>query len=109
MGWQAVYVVAVALATVALWCANGALAPYLGQMGIVAILPMVAFFGFGILSKVRLRSLHPLRVCGATQVVRVHCGWAVTFLCHGVGNEKLSAVVVAACALEESPDGPAYQ
>lgn len=52
MGWKEVYVVAVSLATVALWCANSALTPYLGQMGIVAILPMVAFFGFGILSKV---------------------------------------------------------
>ena len=65
MGWKEVYVVAVALATVALWCANGALAPYLGQMGIVAILPMVAFFGFGILSKVCMRTLscHRLHLC----------------------------------------------
>lgn len=44
----------VSLATVGLWCANSALAPYLGDMGIIAILPMVAFYGFGILNKVIL-------------------------------------------------------
>jgi len=41
----------IALATVGLWCANSALDKYLGQMGIVAIIPMVFFFGFGLLNK----------------------------------------------------------
>jgi di/tricarboxylate transporter len=57
MGPAEWYVIAVAIATVGLWCANTALSRYLGQMGIVAILPMVAFFGFGILNKVPLASL----------------------------------------------------
>lgn len=46
------YVVAISVATIGLWCANTALSKYTGQMGIVAIVPMVAFFGFGLLSKV---------------------------------------------------------
>ena len=41
----------IALGTVALWCANSALDKYVGQMGIVAIIPMVFFFGFGLLNK----------------------------------------------------------
>ena len=41
----------VSVATVGLWCANGALADVLGEMGIIAVLPMVAFFGFGVLGK----------------------------------------------------------
>lgn len=49
---EQVFVVVVSLGTVALWCGNGVLSQYTGQMGIVAIIPMVAFFGFGLLSKV---------------------------------------------------------
>lgn len=52
--WKQVYVILVSLLTVGLWCANSALAQYTGQMGIVAIVPMVAFFGFGLLNKVSL-------------------------------------------------------
>ena len=43
----------VSIATVGLWCANGALTDVFGEMGIIAILPMVAFFGFGVLGKAR--------------------------------------------------------
>lgn len=50
--WKQMYVVAISVATIGLWCANTALSKYTGQMGIVAIVPMVAFFGFGLLSKV---------------------------------------------------------
>ncbi|GAX73558.1 hypothetical protein CEUSTIGMA_g1009.t1 [Chlamydomonas eustigma] len=46
-----VYVIIISLATVALWCANTVLTPYTGEMGVVAVLPLVAFFGFGVLSK----------------------------------------------------------
>ncbi|CAL8461976.1 g1507 [Coccomyxa elongata] len=49
--WKQMYVVAISVATIGLWCANTALSKYTGQMGIVAIVPMVAFFGFGLLSK----------------------------------------------------------
>ena len=37
--------------TVMLWCANNSVAVYLGGQGIVAILPLALFFGFGILGK----------------------------------------------------------
>ena len=47
-----VYVITVSIATVALWCANSWLQRWTGEMGIIAILPLVAFFGFGILGKV---------------------------------------------------------
>lgn len=46
-----IYVVVVSLATVALWCCNNLMAQYTGEMGVLAILPLVAFFGFGVLSK----------------------------------------------------------
>ena len=47
-----VYVITISIATVALWCANSWLQRWTGEMGIIAILPLVAFFGFGILGKV---------------------------------------------------------
>ena len=50
-----IYVLLVSIATVGLWCANGALTDVFGEMGIIAILPMVAFFGFGVLGKARTR------------------------------------------------------
>ena len=46
------YVVAVTLLTVGLWCANTTLSHITGEMGVVAIVPLVMFFGFGILNKV---------------------------------------------------------
>ena len=46
-----IFVLLVSVATVGLWCANGALADVFGEMGIIAVLPMVAFFGFGVLGK----------------------------------------------------------
>ena len=66
MGWKEWYVIGVSLATVALWCANTALQPYLGQMGITAIVPMVGFFGFGILNKARCPSLPCCCCCCST-------------------------------------------
>ncbi len=58
--WKQIYVVAISVGTIGLWCANTALSKYTGQMGIVAIVPMVAFFGFGLLSKVSAAVLFPL-------------------------------------------------
>lgn len=49
-----VYVVVVSVVTVGLWCANGYLAPVFGEMGVIAIIPLVAFFGTGVLNKVSL-------------------------------------------------------
>ncbi|KAF8065942.1 SPBC3B8.04c [Scenedesmus sp. PABB004] len=45
------YVIFVSLATVGAWCFNSLLAPVTGEMGVLAIVPCVAFFGFGVLSK----------------------------------------------------------
>jgi di/tricarboxylate transporter len=51
--WKQVYVIFISLLTVAMWCANSWLQQWTGEMGIIAILPLVAFFGFGILGKVQ--------------------------------------------------------
>eukprot|EP00879_Flechtneria_rotunda_P007786 GHRR01008159.1.p1 GENE.GHRR01008159.1~~GHRR01008159.1.p1 ORF type:complete len:762 (+),score=241.90 GHRR01008159.1:161-2446(+) len=46
-----IYVIVVSLITVVLWCCNSFLISYTGEMGVLAIIPLVAFFGFGVLSK----------------------------------------------------------
>jgi len=45
------FISAVTVGTIALWCATHQLEPVFGDMGVVAILPMVLFFGTGILTK----------------------------------------------------------
>lgn len=44
-----IYVIVVAVGTVTAWCLNSFLSVYTGEMGILAIVPLVAFFGFGVL------------------------------------------------------------
>jgi phosphate transporter len=46
------FVAVVAVLTIALWCVEHQLEWVLGEMGIVAIIPMVVFFGTGVLRKV---------------------------------------------------------
>ncbi|GLC41066.1 hypothetical protein PLESTB_000947200 [Pleodorina starrii] len=46
-----VYIIVVSLLTVAAWCANTILQRYTGEMGVIAIVPLVAFFGFDVLNK----------------------------------------------------------
>lgn len=46
------FVTAVCLVTIALWCVEHAIEEYIGDMGIIAIVPIVAFFGTGVLKKV---------------------------------------------------------
>jgi phosphate transporter len=46
-----VVVVLVSFITVLLWCGNTALQGVLGDQGIVALLPLIVFFGTGILNK----------------------------------------------------------
>jgi phosphate transporter len=41
----------VSLITIVLWCLSHQLEPYLGDMGVIAIIPLVLFFGTGILTK----------------------------------------------------------
>jgi phosphate transporter len=47
------FVLFIALVTIALWCAEKSMEQWIGDMGIIAIIPIIAFFGTGILSKVR--------------------------------------------------------
>lgn len=47
-------VCAVSLVTIMLWCFSHSLEDTFGDMGVIAILPLVAFYGTGLLRKVRL-------------------------------------------------------
>ncbi|KXS13241.1 SPX-domain-containing protein [Gonapodya prolifera JEL478] len=46
-----VYVILVTIATIALWCAESQLEGIVGDMGVIAIAPLVLFFGTGVLTK----------------------------------------------------------
>jgi di/tricarboxylate transporter len=46
-----IYVILVSLATVVLWCCNSFIKEYTGEMGVLAIVPLFAFFGAGVLTK----------------------------------------------------------
>ncbi|VEU22334.1 DEKNAAC103721 [Brettanomyces naardenensis] len=50
ISWQKIYVIVVSLATVALWCMASLLEGVVGDMGMIAIASMVAFYAPGILS-----------------------------------------------------------
>ena len=45
------FITVVTLATIVLWCVSHQLEPVFGDMGVVAIIPIVLFFGTGILTK----------------------------------------------------------
>lgn len=51
LSYKQVFVVAVTVFTVFLWCANSLLSKYTGDMGVLACIPLVAFCGFGIMRK----------------------------------------------------------
>ena len=44
----------VCLVTIALWCVAHSIDEYVGDMGVIAIIPIVAFFSTGVLKKVSL-------------------------------------------------------
>ncbi|CAJ0753709.1 11900_t:CDS:2, partial [Entrophospora sp. SA101] len=46
-----IYVILVTIITIVLWCVEKKLEYFLGDMGIIAIVPLVLFFGTGILTK----------------------------------------------------------
>lgn len=52
--WTHYYVSAITLLTIGLWCLEKKFEAWVGDMGIIAIIPIVAFFGTGILSKVSI-------------------------------------------------------
>ena len=45
------FVLAVTMFTISLWCIEKQFEDWVGDMGVIAIIPMVAFFGTSILSK----------------------------------------------------------
>lgn len=57
------YVAVVTLGTIVLWCVESLIEDYVGDMGVIAIIPILAFFGTGVLKKVGLPIIvdRPLR------------------------------------------------
>jgi phosphate transporter len=51
---QQYWVTFVCLVTIGLWCVELTIVEWVGDMGIIAILPILAFFSTGVLKKVRL-------------------------------------------------------
>ncbi|KAF9548576.1 low-affinity phosphate transporter [Mortierella hygrophila] len=49
--FQKVFICFVTVATIILWCIENTFQEQLGDMGIIAILPLIAFFGTGLLTK----------------------------------------------------------
>jgi phosphate transporter len=49
---QQYWVVIVCLFTIALWCVEHEIHSYVGDMGVIAIIPIVLFFSTGVLKKV---------------------------------------------------------
>ncbi|PRP76963.1 hypothetical protein PROFUN_14664 [Planoprotostelium fungivorum] len=49
--WKHWFIIIITLVTIILWCAESSIENYVGDMSILAILPLAAFFGAGILSK----------------------------------------------------------
>ena len=66
---QEYFVLAITAITVILWCASAFVLPIFGHLGNIALIPIVAFFGFGILTSEDLR----------------HFDWAIILLLGG-GN-----------------------
>jgi len=50
--WKQYWVSLVCLATIALWCVEHKIQKIVGDMGVIAIFPIVAFFSTGVLKKV---------------------------------------------------------
>ncbi|KAL7422800.1 low-affinity phosphate transporter [Cryptotrichosporon argae] len=77
------YVLGVSAATIALWCAEKSMEGVVGDMGIIAIIPLVAFFGAGILSKEDFHSFH----------------WSIVFL--AMGGIALGKAVLSSGLLDD--------
>jgi di/tricarboxylate transporter len=46
-----IFVIAVTLVTIFLWCIQHTIEEYVGDMGVIGILPIIFFFGSGVLTK----------------------------------------------------------
>ncbi|WVQ74954.1 hypothetical protein IAR50_004562 [Cryptococcus sp. DSM 104548] len=72
------YVLIVSGLTIMLWCGEKSMEDWVGDMGVIAIIPLLAFFGTGILSKEDFHSFH----------------WSIVFLAMGgiaLGKATLSS------------------
>jgi phosphate transporter len=49
--WKQYYVIGISVLTIFLWCIENTIEGWVGDMGVIAIVPIVAFYGFGILTK----------------------------------------------------------
>jgi phosphate transporter len=47
------WVVLVCVVTIGLWCVEHSIEKYVGDMGVIALIPVLAFFSTGVLKKVR--------------------------------------------------------
>jgi phosphate transporter len=56
--WKQYWVVIVTIVTIGLWCVAHSLEDIVGDMGVIAILPILAFFGTGVLKKVGIPCSH---------------------------------------------------
>ncbi|RKP05699.1 Sodium:sulfate symporter transmembrane region-domain-containing protein [Thamnocephalis sphaerospora] len=50
-GWRQYFIIVVTVATVILWCVESQIKDYVGDMGVLAIIPLACFFGTGLLTK----------------------------------------------------------
>lgn len=62
------WVTLVCLTTIILWCVEHEIEDFFGDMGIIAIIPIVAFFGTGVLKKVFPSFFFVLRALTTTLV-----------------------------------------
>ncbi|KAI9029003.1 SPX domain-containing protein [Phycomyces nitens] len=51
INWSQVYIMAITIVTIALWCAESSIQDHIGDTGIIAAIPLFMFFGTGILNK----------------------------------------------------------
>jgi phosphate transporter len=57
------FVTFICILTIGLWCIEHSIESHVGDMGIIAILPIVAFFGTGVLKKVSFKLLTSVDYC----------------------------------------------
>ncbi|KAK4688593.1 phosphate transporter, partial [Tremellales sp. Uapishka_1] len=98
------YVLFVTVLTIALWCAEKSMEEWVGDMGIIALIPLIAFFGTGILSKVG-QDKYDLTRIGSDGVNGNHqedfhaFHWSIVFL--AMGGIALGKAVLSSGLLDD--------
>lgn len=96
------WVSGVTIATILLWCVETKLAWLFGDMGIIAILPIVAFYGSGVLRKVRLLACKTCCLVYPGGAVRV-VGFPRRPLLAGLLTDSASPLRVLQADFDHSP------